>query len=263
MLNGESAEPVEPCVGVFDDPSPPVASEPSTVFLMPALALLAVGHDEVDASPLQPLAQRVGVVGAICDHAPRLLSRSTFRAGGTLTSASMASISVASPGEALSGRTPNGRQSPSTSTIHFVPLPRLVLPTAEPPFSPERSCRPETPLPTTGAGLRRRVRPAAVTKRRATRPALPTGSTVASRSQERNTSRSETSTPLRSANTHRMPSRHGRLDAHGRPRLSMRRFGSSSNGPIDDHCASLSNWHRFFPMKEAHQTIRLLQKSPA
>src|SRR5229473_6115404 len=59
---------------------------------------------------------------------------------GTLTSASVASASVTSPGEALSSRTPSGRPSPSTSTIHFVPLPRLVLPTAEPLFLREQSC---------------------------------------------------------------------------------------------------------------------------
>src|SRR5258708_10016095 len=59
-----------------------------------------------------------------------------------------------------SSRTPSGRPSPSTSTIHFVPLPRLVLPTAEPLFSLERSCRPGTSLPTS-ADLRHRAHPVA------------------------------------------------------------------------------------------------------
>src|ERR1700739_2185181 len=107
---------------------------------------------------------------------------------GTLNSASVASASVTSPGEALSSRTPNGRPPPSTSTIHFVPLPRLVLPTAEPLFSPEQNCRPETPLPT-AAGLLHRVRPAVLAKRPATRLALPTASTAASRSQAKDTCR--------------------------------------------------------------------------
>jgi hypothetical protein len=35
---------------------------------------------------------------------------------------------------------PNGVPAPSTRTIHFVPLPRLVLPTLRPLFSPGRSC---------------------------------------------------------------------------------------------------------------------------
>src|ERR1700679_529558 len=92
---------------------------------------------------------------------------------GTLTSASVASARVTSPGEALSSRTPSGRPPPSTSTIHFVPLPRLVLPTAEPLFSLERSCRPGT--------------------------SLPTAATVASRLRERDTCPAENATPHPSA----------------------------------------------------------------
>src|ERR1700722_11351401 len=117
---------------------------------------------------------------------------------GTLTSASVASASVTSPGEALSSRTPSGRPPPSTSTIHFVPLPRLVLPTAEPLFSPERSCRLGTPLPT-AAGLPHRARPAALARRRATHPALPTASIAAGRSQAKDTCRAKSATPRRSA----------------------------------------------------------------
>src|ERR1039458_2140318 len=112
---------------------------------------------------------------------------------GTLTSASVASASVTSAGEALSSRTPSGRPPPSTSTIHFVPLPRLVLPTAEPPFWPERSCRPGTSLPTSTV-LRRRAHPVTLAKRPATRPALPTASTAASRSPEKDICQAGTAT---------------------------------------------------------------------
>src|SRR5258708_338938 len=97
-----------------------------------------------------------------------------------------------------SSRTPSGRPSPSTSTIHFVPLPRLVLPTAEPLFPLERSCRPGTSLPTS-ADLRHRAHPVAFARRRATHPALPTASTAASRSQAKGTCRPRTSTPPPSA----------------------------------------------------------------
>src|SRR5579863_3405017 len=45
---------------------------------------------------------------------------------GMRTSATVASARLTSLGEALSSRTPIGRPLPSTSTIHFVPLPRLV-----------------------------------------------------------------------------------------------------------------------------------------
>ena len=105
----------------------------------------------------------------------------------------MASASVTSAGEALSSRTPSGRPPPSTSTIHFVPLASLVLPTAEPLFSLERSGRPGTPLPTV-VDLRRRARPATLARHRAIHPAPPTASTAANRSSERDTCRAKTST---------------------------------------------------------------------
>jgi hypothetical protein len=62
-------------------------------------------------------------------------------------------------------------------------------------------------------------------------------------------------------NTHRMPSRQARLDAQGRPRLSLRRFGSGSSGSTSSHCASVNNSNRFLLMQEVHQTTRLTQKS--
>jgi hypothetical protein len=45
--------------------------------------------------------------------------------------------------------------------------------------------------------------------------------------------------------------------------LSLRRFGSGSNGAINSHCASVNNSNRFLPMQEVQQTNRLTQKSPA
>jgi hypothetical protein len=64
-------------------------------------------------------------------------------------------------------------------------------------------------------------------------------------------------------NTHRMPSRQALLDAQGRPRLSLRRFGSGNSGPINSHCASFNNSNRFLLMQRVHQTIHLTRKSPA
>jgi len=112
--------------------------------------------------------------------------------------------------DAASGqRTPSGRPPPSTSTIHFVPLPRLVLPTAEPPFWPERSCRPGTSLPTSTV-LRRRAHPVTLAMRPATRPALPTASTAASRSPEKDICQAGTATLHPSATpTGCLPDKHG------------------------------------------------------
>ena len=179
MTNEQSSELAEPSVGSFDDPAAFVAAQLAAIFIAPVPAVASVRHDQLDAAFLQPLAQWVRVVGAVSDHPFRLCLGRPL-ALGTRTSASVASASVASPGEALSSRTPSGRPWPSTSTIHFVPLPRLVFPTAEPLFSPERNCRPER-SPPTSAALRRRAPQAAPATRRAIRPSLPTASDDASR----------------------------------------------------------------------------------
>lgn len=50
--------------------------------------------------------------------------------------------------------TPRGIPWPSTTTMHFVPLPRLVFPTQEPLFSRERTSRPRTSPPSEGGASR-------------------------------------------------------------------------------------------------------------
>ena len=61
---------------------------------------------------------------------------------------------------------------------------------------------------------------------------------------------------------HRMPSKHARFDAHGRPRLSFRRRGSGNNGSINRHCSSVNSFCRFF-MAVAHQPTCLTRKYPS
>ncbi len=60
--------------------------------------------------------------------------------------------------------------------------------------------------------------------------------------------------------TQRIPSRQSRLAAHGRPRLSLRRFGFGNSGAKISHCASLNNTCRFF-IEEAQQQTCLRSKS--
>jgi hypothetical protein len=56
-----------------------------------------------------------------------------------------------------------------------------------------------------------------------------------------------------------MPSKHARLGAQGRPRLSRRRLGSGNKGSISSHCSSVNSFCRFF-MTEAHQSTCLTRK---
>ncbi len=83
MTNEQAAELTEPSVGAFDDPTPLVAAQLATIFIAPVPAVLSGGDDQFDAALLQPLAQRVRVVGAVGDHPLRLLPWAAFRSGDT------------------------------------------------------------------------------------------------------------------------------------------------------------------------------------
>jgi hypothetical protein len=259
MAHEESAELAEPGVGSFDDPAAFVASELSAVFVAPVFAVLAIRDDEVDTALCEPLAQRSGVVGSDGDYAFGLLPRTAFGARD---------FDFGERGFRKRNFSRRGTFEPNsqrkTATVdQYHPLRSLAalgFTDWGAPFSPERSCRPKTPLPT-AAGLPHRARPAALAGRPATRPALPTASTAASRSRATDTCRVGTATPV--CNTLKMSSRQARLDAHGRPRLSLRRFGAGSSGAINSHCASLNNSNRFLLMQEVHQASRLTQKSLA
>ncbi len=80
MTSEESTELTEPCVGTLYDPTPLIAPELAPVLVPSELAVLAIRDDEFDASLLEPLAQRIGVVGPVGDHALRLLSRAALGA---------------------------------------------------------------------------------------------------------------------------------------------------------------------------------------
>ena len=81
MTNQQSAELPEPGVGSFHDPAALVAPQLAPIFVAPLLVVLPVRRDQFDASLLQSLAQRIGVVAAVGDHALRLLPRTAVRPG--------------------------------------------------------------------------------------------------------------------------------------------------------------------------------------
>jgi len=69
MMHKQSAELTEPGVGAFDDPAALVSSQLAAIFILPQLVVVSVGHDQLDATLGEPLAQRVGVVGTVGLHA--------------------------------------------------------------------------------------------------------------------------------------------------------------------------------------------------
>jgi hypothetical protein len=261
MAHEESSELTEPCVGTFDDPSAFIASELPAVLVTPVLTVLAVRNDEVDAALLESLAQRVGVVGAVGDHPFRLRSRPAlgtrdfdfgerglrkrnFSRRGTFEPNSQRKIPTVDqyhPLRALAalGFTDcgdpflAGAKLPSKNvSSHFNRPSPSSVPSNARHASSQTSCSSHC--------FKRRQQVA--------------GDGCLS-------GKNRHAAPV--CNTHRMPSKQARLEAHGRPRLSLRRFGSGSSGAINSHCASVNSSNRFLLMQEVQKTFRLTEKSPA
>ena len=251
----------EPCVCSFDDPAALVATQLASIFVTPLLIVLPVGCDQFDSSLLQPFPQWVGVIGPVRDHSLRLLPRPAF-----------------GPGDADFGERGFRKRSFSRRGT-FKPNSQRKTPTVDQ-YHPLRAlaalgftdCR--APF-LAGAKLPSRKLSSHCNKPLLSR--VPSSARQAS-SQTSCSShcfrrrqqvagegylsgRNRHAAPVLS--THKMPSRQARFEAHGRPRLSFRRFGSGNSGSIKDHCASVNNSKRFLNIQEAQQSSTLKRKYPA
>jgi hypothetical protein len=195
MTNEQSSELAEPGVGSFDDPAAFVAVQLAAIFIAPVPAVSSVGHDQLHAAFLQPLAQWVRVIGAVSDHPFRLLPGPAFGPGD----ADLCERGFRKRSLTRRGTFQSNSQWKTRAVDQYHPLRSpcraWFLPTAAPPFSPERSCRPESSLPTS-AGPCRRARPATLATHRARRPPLPTASDDASKWPGTGISLAETATLL-------------------------------------------------------------------
>jgi len=254
MTNEESAELTEPGVSAFDDPAALISSEFPTVFVAPELAVLAVRDDEVDASLCEPLAQRVGVVGAVGDHPFRFRARPAFEAGDLdfgergLRKRNLCRRGTFQPN--------SQRKTATVDQYHPLrPLPTLGFTDRGAPFLagaklPSRNASSHCSRPSPSSA------PSSV--RHASSHTSCSSHCFNRRQQVAGegylSGKNRHAAPV--CNTHKMPSRHARLDAHRRPRLSLRCFGAGSSGSISSHCASFNNSNRFLLIQELHQTTR-------
>ena len=261
MSDKQSSELVEPCVGAFDDPAALVASELAPVFILPVLVVRPVRDDEVDAAPLEPLTQRIGVVGSVGDYPFRLGSRPAF---GTRN------FDFGERGFRKRNFSRRGTFKPNsqrkTATVdQYHPLRTLAtlgFTDGRAPFLAGA----KLPSRNVSSHFSRPSPSSAPSSARHASSQTSCSSHCFNRRQQVAGDGYLSGKNLHAApvcNTHKMPSRQARFDAQGRPRLSLRRFGSGSSGSISSHCASLNNSNRFLLMQEVHQTARLTQKCSA
>ncbi len=261
MTDQQPAKLSKPGVGALDDPAAFVSSEFAAVLVAPEFAVLSIGDNQLDAAFLQPFAQRVGVVGAVGDHPFRLLPGTAFGPGD----ADFGERGLRKTSFSRRGTFEPNSQWKTAAVDQYHPLRALAAlgfsDRGAPFFAgaklPSRkvSSHFSSPSPSSApSSARHASSQTSCSSHRFSRRQQVAGDGYLS-------GRNRHAAPV--CNIHKMPSRHARLDAHGRPRLSLRRFGSGSKGSINSHCASVNNSNRFLPMQEAHQTHTLTRKYQA
>jgi len=251
----------EPCVGSLNDPASPIAAQLAAIFIAPVPAVLPVRNDQLDASFAEPLAQGVRVIGFIGDYPLRLLPGASFGAwDADFCERGFRKTSFSWRGTFK----PNSQRKTLTvdqyhplctlATLGFAHCGAPFLAGAKLP-SRKVSSHCNRPSPSSA--------PSSV---RQASSQTPRSSHCFSRRQQVAgegylSGRNRHAAPVRS--THKIPSRQPRFEAQGRPRLSLRRFGSGNSGSISVHCASVNNSNRFLLIQEAQQNAALKRKYPA
>ena len=261
MAHEESTELTEPCIGAFDDPTTLVTSELAPVLIAPQLAVVAVRDDEVDASLFEPLAQWVGVVGPVGDYALRLLSRPAFGARDF----DFGKRGFRKRNFCRRGTFEPNSQRKTATVDQYHPLRALATLGFTDGGAPFFAAA-KLPSKNVSSHCNRPSPSSAPSSARQASSHTSCSSHCFKRRQQVAgdgylSGRNRHAAPV--CNTHKMPSRQARLDAQGRPRLSLRRFGSGNRGSSNSHCLSFNNSNRFLLMQEVHQTHCLPQKSTA
>src|SRR5215470_3573365 len=79
MTNEQATELSQPSIGPLHDPAASITPQLASIFIAPGFVVLAVGHDQFNASLVQAAAQRVGFVSGVGNHPLRLLPRAALR----------------------------------------------------------------------------------------------------------------------------------------------------------------------------------------
>jgi len=250
----------QPCVGSLDDPAAFVPPQFASVLVAPQFVVLPVRHNQFNAALLEPFTKRIGIVATVGYDALRLLPRPASRPGdANLGECGFRKRSFSRRGTFK----PNSQRKTLTvdqyhplralATLGFADCGAPFLAGAKLP-SRKLSSHFNSPSPSSAPSSARQAS-----------SQTPSSSHCFSRRQQVAgdgywAGRNRHGAPVRS--THKMPSRQALFEAHGRPRLSLRRFNSGSSGAISSHCSSVNNSNRFLLMQEAQHNNVLRQKYP-
>ncbi len=257
MTNQQAAKLSEPCIGSLDNPSALVAPEFSSIFITPHLVVLPVGCDQFNASLLQALAQGVGIVAAVGNHTLRLLPRAALRLGD----ADFRERGFRKRNFCRRGTFQPNSQRNTFTVCQYHPLRALAalgFADGEAPFFAGA----KLPSRKVSSHRSRPFSSSAPSRARQASSQTPSSCHWCSRRQQvegegNSSGRNRQAAPV--CRIHRMPSKHARFAAGGRPRLSRRRLRLGNKGAISSHCSSVNNFCRFF-MAEAQPTTCLTRK---
>ena len=258
MTDEQSAELSQPGVGAFDNPAPFVASQFPAIFVSPLLVVFPVRHNQLDAAPFPSLPQWIGVVAPVRDYTFRLLPRPASWPGD----ADFGERGVRKRNFCRRGTFQPNSQRNTFTVSQYHPLCAFTTLGFADCIAPFLAGA-KLPSRKASSHLSRPFASRAPSKVRQASSQMPSSSHCFSRRQQvdgegYSSGRKRHAAPV--CNTHRMPSKHARFSAHGRPRLSFLRRGSGNNASISSHCSSLNSFCRFF-MTEAKQPNCLKRKS--
>ena len=258
MADEQPSELTEPCVGSFNDPAAFVTPQFPTILISPFLVVVPVWSDKFDSSGLPPLAQGIRVIAAIGDYSLRFLPRPAFAP----RDADFLERGVRKRNFCRRGTFQPNPQRNTLTVSQYHPLcafAALGFADSGAPFLAGAK------LPSRNASSHRSNPSASKVPNNVlqARNHTPCSSHCLSRRQHvegdgYSAGRNRHAAPV--CKTHRMPSKHPRLDAHGRPRLSFRRRGFGNSGSINSHCWSVNSLCLVF-MTEAQRVTCLIRKS--
>src|SRR5579863_3434162 len=214
----QAPEVSEPADRAFDHPAFSVPAQRSAILRGCTNAVLLVRTDQFDPATPQTSAQRIAVVRSVGNHPFRLLARTPRVMPSAYADRRQRRLREFDLRRGCRTRwSPRGTPVPSTTTIHFVPLPRLVFPTPQPLFSRKQNCRPKTTRSSPVARARS-TRSKTCARYSAKRPAPPSRAAAASRSRDADIGPASPASGRRSAESREsLPAPDGSRSTGGHP----------------------------------------------